>query len=115
MSQSKRIPNILAVAETKIIAPDRELKRATALSSAQWKFIESTTGAQEPDILFNLYDDPRETQNVIEQNPEKAQELRDKLHEFKKRENQVEAPQITVSKQDEDTKNKLRSLGYLGD
>ncbi len=60
--------------------PDVELDMGSSIIIGDWKLYEGYGVIV--DALFNLKDDPMETQNQIQQHPEVAEKLRGKLHQW---------------------------------
>lgn len=58
-----------------------------ALRQGDWKYIEKQkkfwAGSAQPPMLYNLFEDPSETTNLIEQYPERAAAMAKKLEEMK--------------------------------
>lgn len=82
--------------------------RRYALTRADWKYFHST---EEGDALYDLRDDPHETQNVIGDHPEVVKELASELGAWIRecsREPAGEVPEI-----DRETLEQLRALGYV--
>lgn len=79
-----------------------------AIQSNEWKYIEGSGGRQE---LYSIQSDPNESTNVIDEEPEIAKVLRDRLKSevgdfaIKRRNNTTE--------EDDKISNHLRDLGYL--
>jgi arylsulfatase A-like enzyme len=76
----------------------------------RWKYIISES--IEPQQLFDLEHDPLERKNLVEEHPELANELKQKL-DRKFAELQSRAAATTVVTADEKTVGLLKSLGYL--
>jgi len=74
-----------------------------------WKLV---VHSDEPDALYDLAEDPGEQHNVIDDHPEEAARLREKVDDHRRlvastRSGDVERPEM-----DEDVKERLRRLGY---
>lgn len=84
---------------------DRSLR---AIRSKEWKYIRGSDGSEE---LYNVDDDPEETENLVEIEPEKATKLESVLDTWLQSFEHADADG-DVSMQDE-TKERLEDLGYL--
>ncbi|MFQ5923843.1 MAG: sulfatase, partial [Anaerolineales bacterium] len=106
-------PNILEVLRHKYpdfecSGFDRELK---AIRSNGYKYIWSSDGRSE---LFNIADDPSESENLIAANPAKATELRSQLMDWLDQHSPNSWPPSPVSVDiDPVTVERLRALGYI--
>jgi uncharacterized sulfatase len=75
------------------------------------------TVGDEPDELFDVIDDPRETNNVLAEHPGKVSRLQDKLNSFvrdaeaRRPENWESARKASLD--DEEISERLRALGYI--
>jgi len=85
-----------------------ERREYVSIRTPYWKLIVLEGGIAE---LYNLERDNRETQNIIDSKNNVASELLEKLNEYKKKENREETK--TKREMTEETKQKLRSLGYI--
>ncbi|MCZ6727886.1 MAG: sulfatase-like hydrolase/transferase, partial [Acidobacteria bacterium] len=74
-----------------------------------WKYIEGPA----PE-LYDLGSDPDEVTNLLSRHPEKAAELAERLHRLWRRMSADDPGRSTVATRDEETKQKLAALGYLG-
>ncbi|PCR90468.1 sulfatase [Natrinema ejinorense] len=84
---------------------DRSLR---AIRSTEWKYIRGSNGSEE---LYNVADDPEESENLVKANPEKVAELESTLDDWLQSFDHADADG-TVSMRDE-TKERLEDLGYL--
>ena len=87
---------------------DRNWAPLQGLRTGEWKYIDAPR--QE---LYDLRNDPQETRNVIEKNPDQARHLREKLYSLIQSSSSPAASRLLQTEVDEDTKKKLMSLGYL--
>jgi arylsulfatase A-like enzyme len=79
-----------------------------SLTSDRWKYIHSVR----PEF-YDLRNDPRETENLIDEAPRDLEPLRDKLLGMLASREEAGAT-AGVSSVDEETRERLRSLGYIG-
>jgi arylsulfatase A-like enzyme len=75
-----------------------------------FKYIASTDGRHE---LYNLENDPLESKNLIDNHPEVARRLAAQLRGFLQQQRQPIDPDLQTL--DEEERERLRSLGYLGE
>ncbi len=87
---------------------DRGWAPLQGIRTEDWKYID----APEPE-LYDLQNDPEENNNIIDKRPEIAKLLKEDLHGVIKDSKMTPLPQDSESKMDEDTRKKLRSLGYI--
>ena len=85
-----------------------ERREYVSLRTPSWKLILSENGAAE---LYDLEKDDQETQNVFNVKNDVTSKLLKKLSEYERKENRNETRK--KSKMTEETKEKLRSLGYI--
>jgi arylsulfatase A-like enzyme len=71
-----------------------------------WKYVRRDDGAEE---LYRLDEDPRESRNRAVSDPEEAARLRSLLENRRREAGTQQAPIL-----DEETREKLRALGYAG-
>lgn len=103
------------LAELSRLAPNYDFSKfdrgLRSLKVGQYKYIESNNGNNE---LYNLNADPREVQNIYEQNPERVKEMKESSREFiRKLIRQEEVEKYKELEADEELKKRLRSLGYI--
>ena len=79
-----------------------------AIRSTEWKYIRGSDGSEE---LYNVAENPEETENLVNENPEKAAELKSALDDWLQSFDHADADG-DVSMRDE-TKERLEELGYL--
>jgi arylsulfatase A-like enzyme len=99
----------------RLIEPFHCTRKRWAIYQEQYK-LARIEGRQ--DELFDLADDPAETQNIIEQHPAKAAKLADKLKAFMiqaiaRQPDTWQANQVVDLETDENVVKQLRALGYL--
>lgn len=87
---------------------DRNWAPLQGIRTGEWKYIEAPI----PE-LYDLKSDPQEENNIIERNPKIALRLREKLHEAIKKYSSSLYSHVFKTKIDEETREKLRSLGYI--
>jgi len=100
-----------AYSESDAVLSERFGERLRAYREGNWKLIYAPDGVMAESSLYNTADDPYETKNVIDENKELAERLKEKLLLLikkcpEKRFDETHLP-------DEETKEKLKSLGYL--
>jgi len=78
-----------------------------AIFDGDWKFIWLSNGKHE---LYNLANDPEEQRNLIEAEPEKAQELQAKLEQWL---GSFQQARVTSGSGKKEFKDMLKSLGYV--
>jgi arylsulfatase A-like enzyme len=95
--------------ETKAILGYPVKGNAFGLRRGQWKYTESEARGNE---LYDLRTDPKESKNLVDQMPEKAQELAAELERWKQatRRSSADTTSRTVSPEDNE---RLRALGYV--
>jgi arylsulfatase A-like enzyme len=83
---------------------NRDLK---ALYDGHFKYIWGTNGCE----LYDIYNDPKELNNLVEEMPERVKEMQAKLDEWLKSFTPETSRNVTTI--DKSTEESLRSLGYL--
>ncbi len=100
-----------AYSESDAVLSKRFGERLRTYRVKDWKLIYASDGVLAESELYNTTEDPYETKNLIDENKEIAERLKEKLlltiknHPEKK----IEGTNLP----DEETKEKLKSLGYL--
>ncbi|SEV81747.1 sulfatase [Natrinema salifodinae] len=84
---------------------DRSLR---AIRSTEWKYIRGSDGSEE---LYHVAEDPGETENLIDTEPEKASELEEELDTWLQSFEHADADGDVSMR--EETKDRLEDLGYL--
>jgi arylsulfatase A-like enzyme len=97
--------------ESDAVLSERFGERLRAYREENWKLIYASDGVMAESELYNKADDPYETKNVIDENKELAERLKEKLLLLLK--NHPEKKFEGAHMPDEETKEKLKSLGYL--
>jgi len=87
---------------------DRNWAPLQGLRTADWKYIEAPL----PE-LYDLRNDPHETNNIIKKNPGQAQRLQEKLKSLIKSYSSPAASRVLQTERDKETRDKLMSLGYI--
>lgn len=100
-----------AYSESDAVLSERFGERLRAYRENNWKLIYASDGVTAESELYNVADDPYETKNLIDENKELTERLKEKLLLLIKHhpEKKFEGTQLP----DEGTKEKLKSLGYL--
>lgn len=101
-------------AESKMLDAKSPKNRAFAIIQNQWKYIETNHNDQITKVLFNNNLDPLEETDVSVKNKDLTDQLNKKLISLKKLEMKSNVNTQPVKSQDEKTRDKLKSLGYLG-
>jgi len=83
-----------------------------AVRQGSWKYIVASNGREE---LYNVAEDPRETNNLIASHRPVADHLAKQLVEWLAASKPYQAPERLAGKQqlDEETRSRLRGLGYI--
>jgi len=100
-----------AYSESDAVLSERSGERLRAYREGNWKLIYAPDGVMAESALYNTADDPYETNNVIEEKKELAEGLKEKLLLLIK--NYPEEKFEGTDLPDDETKEKLKSLGYL--
>jgi arylsulfatase A-like enzyme/Tfp pilus assembly protein PilF len=87
---------------------DRNWAPLQGLRTAEWKYIEAPI----PE-LYDLRNDPQETNNIIKANPDQARRLQQKLKSLIQSYSSPAASQVLQTERDKETREKLMSLGYV--
>ena len=87
---------------------DRNWAPLQGLRTADWKYIEAPL----PE-LYDLRNDPHETNNIIKKNLGQAQRLQEKLKSLIKSYSSPAASRVLQTERDKETRDKLMSLGYI--
>ncbi len=87
---------------------DRNWAPLQGLRTADWKYIEAPL----PE-LYDLRNDPHETNNIIKKNLSQAQRLQEKLKSLIKSYSSPAASRLLQTERDKETRDKLMSLGYI--
>ena len=87
---------------------DRNWAPLQGIRTAEWKYIEAPI----PE-LYDLKNDPQETNNIIKKNPGQAQRLQQELKNLIKRYSSPVASRVLQTERDKETRDKLMSLGYI--
>lgn len=110
-----------------IYAEEAQYQRKRAIRTLDWKYIYSLTTKETPcrrcglihgakEELYNLNEDPKETENIISEKPQIARELRKNLEDWINKLD-YKQPQIDTSKiykEDIDkVEERLKGLGYI--
>lgn len=82
-------------------------ERRYAYRDREWKFIQR----EDREELYDLFDDPDEQENVVDEYPEVAAELRDKINEHE-REIDATSENLGDVHMDDEVRQRLRDLGY---
>lgn len=85
-----------------------EAASGRAYRTTDWKYIRTDTGRK----LFNLAEDPGEETNVLEENPDIAEEFDARLERYEQYERETDQNVAAVDI-DSQTKDRLEDLGYL--
>ena len=111
------IPLFSTVADptrTRFSEVDHEGNQVKAINQGDWIWIQANPGNPRnlpTTALFNLVNDPGETLNLAEQNPQMAEEMQGTLLELQEQalSRKGSIPQLTI---DRATEERLRALGY---
>lgn len=79
--------------------------------SGSWKYIHST-GAEETHELFDLAADPGESNNLVDEHPERARGLQTLLDDYEQNSRSFYATDVHTTLDDEE-RERLRALGYV--
>lgn len=82
----------------------------SAIRTPDWKFIEASDGRDE---LYNIWEDPGETKNLIDAQPDRATQLKKQLAMWKESNKSVGADLSEQKAIDNQVKKRLEALGYL--
>jgi len=104
-----------AFIESKVTSSQPPESRNYALITGEYKFVLKIEGDKQSTQLFELDTDPGEHSDVSSLNAERMLELESLLSQFRQQQQKPDPAKIEQAAQDDDTKDKLRSLGYLGD
>ena len=107
-SGEKSYPHQLCYIESVAAMMDRNWAPLQGVRSEKWKYI----NAPEPE-LYDLQSDPEENDNIFDKKPEIAMKLKEELQDMIAKSPSAPMPRISEYKMDEETREKLRSLGYI--
>lgn len=108
LAGKKSLPGRICYIESVAAMLDRNWAPLQGVRSEEWKYID----APEPE-LYDLRKDPEENNNIIDKKPEIAKRLKEDLQSMIENSTRTAVPRPSESKMDEDTRKKLRSLGYI--
>ena len=87
---------------------DRNWAPLQGIRTKEWKYID----APQPE-LYDLQNDPGETKNVLERNPDQARRMDETLQGLIRSSSSPAASKVLQSAVDKETRDKLASLGYV--
>jgi arylsulfatase A-like enzyme len=97
--------------------PDDMPVRVTGLRTGEWKLVYATLEKDGRPAwigeLYNVRNDPLELFNVAERHPETFSRLMNQMHSLTQTYSARAAPKNNYMEMDEETRKKLKSLGYL--
>lgn len=108
LSGKNPLPRRFCYIESVAAMLDRNWAPLQGVRTEEWKYID----APEPE-LYDLQKDPEEDTNLIDKRPEIARKLKEDLQNAIENSSMARLPRASGSKMDEDTRKKLRSLGYI--
>ncbi len=88
-------------------------RKSISLIVGNYKYILAQKGFETRELLFDLSKDAKETINLAQQFPEKMEEFRDLMKEWKTLSSEISEKTSTPVKMDEETIKRLKSLGYI--
>ncbi|MDH4196748.1 MAG: sulfatase [Candidatus Aminicenantes bacterium] len=113
---SEQSPAQQVVSYSETFFPMMRYKRAEirSVKSGSWKYLRYTKGTKTVrEELFDLVNDPREQHDLARQNRAKVRELGMVLDDILKSDHSRALQRRTPLQADDETKEKLRSLGYI--
>ncbi|MFB6075234.1 MAG: sulfatase [Haloarculaceae archaeon] len=87
-----------------------DLDSLVSIRSDEWKLICTANGEIKPAELYHLAQDPSESRNLLDEEPETVETLLERLLEWVGDDDQ---PYATAEQVDEETRSHLEDLGYL--
>lgn len=109
LSGKKPLPRQICYIESVAAMLDRNWAPLQGIRTKEWKYID----APAPE-LYDLQRDPKENNNIIDEKPDVAKRLKQDLQNMIVNSSMTPVPRgASESKMDEDTRKKLRSLGYV--
>ncbi|MBN2381993.1 sulfatase [bacterium] len=101
--------------EGKVVQAKVPETRNEAIVSDPWKLMITHSENEVRESLYDLNDDPGELLDLAGKQSQVIKELKQSLNTLKQLKSEIDDSDVMLTSQDEDTKDKLRSLGYLGD
>lgn len=106
--KGKSFPNKHCYIESVAAMLDRNWAPLQGIRTEEWKYIDAPI----PE-LYDLKNDPKEGNNIIEKKPEITKHLRKKLQKMIRNNSSPLSSHVFKTEIDKDTKEKLMSLGYI--
>lgn len=108
MLEGNSLPDKNCYIESVAAMMDRNWAPLQGIRTEKWKYID----APMPE-LYDLKNDPKEDNNILKENPEIVQHLRKELQNAIRSHSSPHSSRVSKAKMDEDTREKLMSLGYI--
>jgi len=108
LNKGKTKPVSFQYIESVAAMMDRNWAPLQGIRTEEWKYID----APQPE-LYDLRNDPGETKNVLERNPDRARRMRETLQGLIRSSSSPAASKVLQSTVDKETRDKLASLGYV--